>query len=234
MVHPSQNVQVDDPEWGWWDCVPPSWIDAYAQAIAQGVQIQGYAWAYNVCAGDNVDPSAAIASDSDGSFTLFNVLAAGACYPYMLVDLKPKFYARVDVNAPGSAGASGMMHEYVPELGADLTIIGEVSSDGGVNNSTWGLTILSFGGSITTTGGIGGGKIEKCFKATQHKEAAIGMATARYDCTVGVNATADSEGDWFDAAEAEAWVWDSWAGIDLHGNCPLTCVGYEYVVYNWY
>lgn len=230
--------QDDDGGSGFWNsCWPASTRQAHSQATAEGEQIEAYGWAYDSCVGDTAAATSAIShGKNDTSFTITKTNSPVGCYSLMRVDMRPWFKARVDVDAPGSATAHGSMMSVCPAiLNTSASIDGSAQSDGGVNNSGWSFGQSSTSGGFSvggvSTGGIGGGSVEHTFTTYVGAQTPCDSATVNVCCTVDVAVRADAEGDWIDVAEAEAWVWDSKPGVDLHANCPTTCLAYAYWLY---
>jgi hypothetical protein len=234
----SQTGPDDDGGSGWDSCVPSSTRQAHSRAAAQGEQIEAYGWAYDTCAGDSSSPTSAIsAGANDTQFTINQVSTPPGCGSLMRVDMRPWFKARAQCDAPGSASAHGKMESYCTQINqCKASIEGTVKSEGGVNGSSYsfGYSTVQSGGmsaSGSMSSGTGGGSVEQTFTTYAGDQKPVTSATVNVLCTVDVSVTADSEGDWIDTAETEAWVWDSKPQIDLHANCPPVCTAYAYWLY---
>lgn len=202
--------------------------DAYADAIADGMQIQGYAWAKDTCVPNGA--AAAKSAASAGSVTLLNTYCPPWCTTLITGDWKPRFTARVQiVSGPASGTAHGKMTGDTAVLACDVQVEGTVqlSDAGGYTDVTIGPAGVPVHTGITTAAA------EITPIDNKHDSKPLSQETATYSCTVDVSASADAGLlDWY--AEMHSWVWDSRAGLDLHGNCPATCTGFGYIVYNWY
>ncbi len=209
---------------------------AEAYVTVRGEQIEAYGWAKDNCALTPATVSAAKSlAANDTNFTITLITKPIWCASLMRVDMKPMFTARAEVDSPGNAAASGMMESNCPVINqAKARIDGSVSSTGGTQNSVWSMTVFGNGASISTSDSVGGGAVEKTFTTYTGDQKETTSATVNVLCSVDVSVTADSEGDWTDPAEVEAWVWDSKPGVDFHANCPTTCTGYVYWEYFWY
>ena len=209
---------------------------AEAYVTVRGEQIEAYGWAKDNCALTPATVSAAKSlAANDTNFTITLITKPIWCASLMRVDMKPMFTARAEVDSPGNAAASGMMESNCPVINqAKARIDGSVSSTGGTQNSVWSMTVFGNGASISTSDSVGGGAVEKTFTTYTGDQKETTSATVNVLCSVDVSVTADSEGDWTDPAEVEAWVWNSKPGVDFHANCPTTCTGYVYWEYFWY
>ena len=220
------------------NCIPegPNGDDAEANVTVRGEQIEAYGWAEDYCWGNSTSPTAAKSlAANDTNFTITLITKPLWCASLMRVDMKPMFTARAEVDSPGNAMASGMMESNCPVINqVKARIDGTVSSTGGTQNSTWGLTAFGVGGAITTSGSVGGGAVEKTFTVYNGDQKETSQATVNVLCSVDVSVTANNEGDEWDEALVDAWVWNSKPGVDFHANCPTTCTGYVYWEYFWY
>jgi len=224
--------RTHDPTYGW--CGSGT-TDAYAHAVADGMQVFAYGWAYDSCIGG--DAGAAISASSSGEVSVFARKVPAGCSPRIAVDWMPRVRLRVhQSNPPGTAEAAVEMTGDVRELAFNIRIAGAFKADSEAS-------VSEAGGSIMLAGTGGGLQIpvalhrstaprEATLEDNQAAWAAITEATATFVGRTRVSASADAS-IWNWVGESEAWVWDSRPGLDLHGECPAPCAGFAYVVYGW-
>lgn len=216
---------ADDPEGS---CMAGP-ADAYAHAIADGMQIWGYAWAKDVCLGST--PSASSSAASSGWSKVYLIWKPEGCAAAMDLDWKPRFKLRVElVDNDGEAKAGGRMKGDCNEFDVHLHPKGALRRGTEAAGST-SLEVAGVG--VELSDHTGEGVEEETYLETcGHLTRAIAQATANYECGVNVSATADAS--FFNYyAEAQCFAWDSLPGLDLFGYCT-NCSGSATVTYGWY
>lgn len=215
------------------------WIgtcDSYAHTIAEGMQVFGYAWAYDSTLGDDADAS--VSSGSAGFVQVFATTVPAGCVPIVQAFWQPRVRLRVDQRNPvGGCVAGAYMKGDVQQLNLQTELKQELVSKSSSELTSASLTvgvplIVTIGVTVPITVSNKSGSLDATLVDNQHASRSISSATATYCGSSWVGAYANRD-IWDTSAESEAWVWDSKPGLELEGYCAQPCNGSVTVQYGW-
>lgn len=208
--------------------------DAYAHAIADGMQIWAYSWATD--ASSSTVAGAGTAAMSFGRGRLVATQVPAPCVAKIQGDWTPRFRMRVHVKKGlGSAGAGGIMLGSVPEIGLNVnaSLDLSVNTDPTVVASSASYTVANVGGvSYTVQRVISVGKApdERIAMSSMGASASVLTANVNYSGNTWVSVSADRVVNG-ETSEAESFLWSSTPGLELIGKCLQPCTGSVTIVY---
>jgi len=199
---------------------------------ACGMQIYGYGHLYTKWA--DIDGAAEAVSKSSSSFgtvTVRRTRAGAGHVPYMTLDWYPRFKAEAKVIEPdASCMAAGVMKGDSQEFdGVTVNAAGGASADGEQHDEN---LKLKLGGVEFALSSRSGDDNTDAPSDAKHRTKSIDSATAAFTCSSTVKAVVPGSYlfDW--TQECEAWIWDCYPELDLHGCCGQ-CGAYGYGAYGW-
>jgi hypothetical protein len=212
--------------------VDTAYTSGVVKSFACGMQIQGYGHMYTEDAEiSGAAQSVSKSSSGFGTVTVRRTRAGSGHVPHMTLDWFPKFKAEAKVVEPdASCMVAGLMQGECHELDdAGVCASGGALADGKERdeNLTFKVRGIEFGISSRSGDDNTAAPID-----AKHREKVIDAATAAFSCDCTVKATVPGSFffDW--TQECEAWIWDCFPELDLHGNCGQ-CGAYGYGSYGW-
>lgn len=203
----------------------------HVEVRAMGMEIFGYGHVST----DYADTSGAAASlsqstSSFGFVTVKRTHAAAGHEPRMILDWYPRFQAEAKVTDPDAdCLAAGMMKGDAPSFGAHVLAKGGAVADGKSHDNGFKVSLGGLEVALSSS---------NCDDNTDApidnflQEKTLDQETASFCCnvTLKVHLPADGVFDWTE--ECEAWLWNSFPELDLHGYCPQ-CQAFAYGTYGW-
>jgi hypothetical protein len=212
--------------------VESDYTSGVVKAFASGMQIQGYGHLYTALADvSGAATSVSKSSSSFGTVTVRRTRAGSGHVPHMTLDWYPKFKAEARVVEPdASCLVAGVMKGECHELDeATVCVTGGASADGKEHDEN---IKVKLGGVEFGISSQSGDDNSGAFSDARYRTRVIDTATAAFtcNCTVKARVPGSNGGDW--TQECEAWIWDCFPELDLHGNCGQ-CGAYGYGTYGW-
>jgi len=196
------------------------------------MQIEGYGHMYTALA--DVSGSAESVSKSSSSFgtvTVTRTRAGSGHVPYMILDWYPKFKAEAKViDANASCMVAGLMKGECFELDAQVCAAGGAIADGKSRDEDVKVKLAGVEVGISSQSGDDNTAAPG---DARHRIHSIDHATAAFCCNCTVKAAVPGSFLSFDwTQECEAWIWDCFPELDLHGCCGQ-CAAFGYGTYGW-
>jgi len=211
--------------------VDTAYTSGQVTSFACGMQIAGYGHMYTALA--DVSGSAASVSKSSsgyGTVTVTRTRGGSGHVPYMILDWYPRFKAEAKVvEADASCMVAGVMSGECFELTAQVRAAGGAAADGTERSENIKVKLAGFEFGISSQSGDDNTDAPA---GAVYRNRSIDQATAAFfaNCTVKATVPGAIVFDW--TQECEAWIWDCYPELDLHGCCG-NCAAYGFGTYGW-
>jgi hypothetical protein len=202
-----------------------------AEVGAHGMEIYGYGHLYTDKADEpNASKTLSKSTSSFGFVTVKRTRAAPNHEPRMILDWFPRFQAEAKVTDPDAdCSAAGMMKGDAAGFGAHVLAKGGASADGKAHDQ--GIKV-SLGGLEVALSSSSEDDNTDAPIDNYHAEKTLDQDTASFSCNVTMKVHVPADGVFDFTEECEAWIWDSFPELDLHGYCPQ-CRAFAYGTYGW-
>lgn len=212
--------------------VESSTTSGVVKSFACGMQIEGYGHMYTAYA-DCVGSAESVSKSSSGfgTVTVRRTRAGSGHVPHMTLDWYPKFKAEAKVVEPAaSCMVAGLMkgdcHEFDD---VSVCAAGGAIADGKERDDNVKVKLSGVEVGLSSQSGDDNTAAPQ---DARHREKVIDVATAAFACSCTVKAAVPGSLFWDWTQECEAWIWDCYPELDLHGNCGQ-CGAYGYGTYGW-